>query len=236
MTPVALLETADGKKLYVVNQGDGTVSVIDTVARTVSKTINLGHSSPVRAAISPEGAALFVLNQGDSTVSVISTTDDTIQGNALPVGATPTFIEFDRRLKRFYVTNGGDNTVSVYKADVTPPVLLATIPVGIAPVSITALSDGSRAYVANSGCTDVVALQGCSANTVSVIDLTSLRVSKTITVGNTPLWVESAPDGSKVFVANRDSNTISDIRTLDDTVVVTLPAAAPAPVFIAVTP
>src|SRR5690242_17109720 len=37
-TPVALAETRDGKKLYAVNQGDGTVSVIATATDAVLNT------------------------------------------------------------------------------------------------------------------------------------------------------------------------------------------------------
>jgi YVTN family beta-propeller protein len=85
--------------------------------------------------------------------------------------------------------------------------------VGTAPRSVTALADGSRAYVANSG-----------SGTVSVINTLNNTVVKTIPVGTAPLSVGSAPDSSRVYVANSGSNNTSIIRTSDDTVLLNVQA------------
>ena len=95
--------------------------------------------------------------------------------------------------------------------------------VGTTPVSVTALADGSRAYVANSG-----------SNTVTVINTSNNTVSKTINVGMNPVSIASSVDSTKVYTANKDSDSISVIRTTDDTVVVTAPTTAPQPVWVLV--
>jgi YVTN family beta-propeller protein len=58
-----LAVTPDGKFLYVVNTGSGTVSVISTATNTVVTNIallNLQGSSPEEIAISPDGSTAYV--------------------------------------------------------------------------------------------------------------------------------------------------------------------------------
>lgn len=73
--PVSVTFSADGKTLYVVNRGSGTVSIVrgaDGTAPSVKSTIDVG-SEPVLAALSPSGGALYVTSWVDGTLSVIDT-------------------------------------------------------------------------------------------------------------------------------------------------------------------
>ena len=71
---------------------------------------------------------------------------------------------------------------------------------------------GNRAYVANQG-----------TNTVSVLDATTgAAVGSPIVVGSAPTGVAASPDGSKVYVTNRTSGSVSVIRTSDNKVVNTI--------------
>jgi YVTN family beta-propeller protein len=42
-TPLGVSITPDGKRLYVANNGDGTISVISTATNAVSDTITVGN-------------------------------------------------------------------------------------------------------------------------------------------------------------------------------------------------
>jgi YVTN family beta-propeller protein len=234
--PVALAELPNGTKLYCVNQNDNTVTVISTQDKLVVATIAVGNM-PSFAVANDTGAFVFVANQGDGTVSVIDTATDMVTAT-LAVGTAPKFLFFDNSLKRVYVTNSGDavpcappelgtcGTVSIIRTDLSSPVVLGTkTTVGKVPISVTALANGSRAYVANSG-----------SGTVSVITTSNNTVSKTITVGTNPVSIASSSDSSKVYVANRDSNTISVIRTTDDTVVMNAPTTSSQPVWVLTVP
>ena len=64
--------TPDGKRAYVTNYGDGTVSVITTATGAVSAPITVGND-PAGVAITPDGKRAYVTNRGDGTVSVITT-------------------------------------------------------------------------------------------------------------------------------------------------------------------
>jgi DNA-binding beta-propeller fold protein YncE len=155
--PSVLAETPNGQKLYSVNS-DGSVSSINTIDKSLNPPIT-GFSSPVWAVAGLDSVNVFVLNGGTGSISVINTFTDTLavttSGSA---GAGANFMFLDRTLNRLYVTNPGASTVSIFDASVTntsvvPPVaprLLATVsmPAGAAnPVMVTALQNGSSAYV-----------------------------------------------------------------------------------------
>ncbi len=230
--PVAITGTPDNSKVFVANQGDGTVTVVNTPALTLGPTISVG-TSPSWLAVKDDGTTVYVCNQGSGTVSVIDVASSTVVAT-LPVGSSPRMIRYDGRLRRLYVANTGSNTVSVFNADPQIPAPLATVNVGTAPSAVTSLSDGSKFYVANSGCADPVNMTSCGGNTVSVVDALSFAVRTTVTVGTTPLWLDSSPDSARVIVANRDSNNVSSIRTSDDTVVATIVTGSSQPVFVVI--
>ncbi len=61
----------DGKYAYVSNFGDGSVSVIDTIAQCVTETIDVG-GYPEALAVSPDGHRLYVGDYWSGTVTVFS--------------------------------------------------------------------------------------------------------------------------------------------------------------------
>ena len=232
--PSALAETPDGKKLYAVNQGSGTVSVIDTGNDTVITTVTVG-SSPVWALVSADALSLYVLNQGSNSISVINTTTDVVTAT-VPVGNTPNFMHFDRRLSRLYVSNTGSNSITVLNASATPPVLIKEIPVAAGVTSVAALSDGTGAYAAS------LQVGSTATVTLSVINALNNTVSKTISFPPVSAvsacsgtrfraFVAAAADGSKVYVSSCDAGVTHVMRTSNNTLVLNLlsPPSANAP-------
>ena len=212
ITPVDSTVLPNGKKIYVVNHGDNSVTVIDTSNNSVVTTVSDPNaSSPVWAVPSADSSHVFVINQGSSNVSVINATNDTIVAT-LPIGNSPNYAVFDTQNQRVIVTNPGNGisqgSVSVINADPTSPLFetVTNIPVGINPRSVTALANGTRVYVTNTG-----------SNSISVINSLSLSVSKTITVGTAPISIASDGESQKVYAANRDSHDVSIINTSTDT-------------------
>jgi DNA-binding beta-propeller fold protein YncE len=167
--PVALAETPDTLNLYVVNQGDNTVTDLSPTDLSTLATIPVA-GKPVWAVVRTDSRRLYVLTQGSGQLVPIDTATNTVlpsQTN-LSVGAGANFILYDHILNRLYVTNPTNGTVYVFSttggvdsggtANDTPT-LLATIvmnagtnppcPQACSPVSVTALPDGSRFYVAS---------------------------------------------------------------------------------------
>ncbi len=206
--PTILAALPNGSKVYSVNSSTNDINVISTKDNTVTSTIALASgSNPVWAVASSDNLHVFVVNQGSNNVSVIDATTDRVV-NTVSVGSAPNRAIFDPMLIRVYVTNTQSNNISAINADPNSSSFLAVknIGVGKAPVSVTALADGSRVYVANSG-----------SNDVWVIDPMSYTVTNKIPVGTGPAWIASSADSSKVYVADQGSLDVAIIRTSNNT-------------------
>lgn len=181
--PVALAETPDQKKLYAVNQGDGTVTAISLPDRTVTQTIATG-SAPVWALARSDSARVYVLNNGAGTVSAIDTTANAVVGTAT-VGAGANYMVYDSKLNRLYVTNPVANTVTAVSVAADPPAVVFSTPVAAAPSTLSVLPDGSRVYAVTSSktppCTSIPSdTQLCISSSVTVINASDGSIRKTI--------------------------------------------------------
>lgn len=58
--PVALAVSPDARLVYVVNRGEGSISVVDTAAWSVKRTFPLGQSTPNGIAVSASGKRAYV--------------------------------------------------------------------------------------------------------------------------------------------------------------------------------
>ena len=241
--PVMIAGNSANNKIFVVNHGSNNVTEISTIDDTVIKTIPVG-SQPIWAVMSSDGLFVFVVNQGDGTVSVIDTSLDIvlpcapgpscIGGNAIKVGTTaspsPNFAFYEPTLRRVYVSNTGEPSVTVIKGNgfdlgSNPQVLpakIADITLSDSPTSVTALSDGTRAYAALGHCPagvnhitlpDPASLSNashCPGNLVSVIDAVGLRETGTIGVGPGAVSIDASADASRVYVIS--ANDITTVR------------------------
>jgi DNA-binding beta-propeller fold protein YncE len=111
------------------------------------------------------------------------------------------------------------------------PTKIADVTLSGPAVSVTALSDGTRAYASLGGCptgtnhTNLVgSLASCTGNRVSVIDAVALRETKTITVGSGAVSVDAANDASRVYSVNANDRNVSIIRTSTDAELQRMPA------------
>lgn len=228
INPTYGVMTSDGNRAFILNKGSGTVNVINVVNNgpdvampVIPATGTLGQS-PVWADLSPTTTQLVVLNQGDGThpgsLSIIN----------IPLcnPASP-------------ATNPNCNPANPVDA-VGFGTVLATVPVGINPVMVSVLQDGTKAYVANqgvlcpanagSGCTNV-------EGSVSVVNLVSGLVSATLPgnssasatadTNTTPTAVYGHPTTiaattgtptGKVYVTSSDNKFMTVIETDTDTI------------------
>jgi YVTN family beta-propeller protein len=228
--PVYGVMTADAKRAFILNQTDGTMSVInaqtnlpDILPGGATNPITVGQS-PLWADFAPTRNEMVVANAGDGvhagSVSIISI--PLCSANALP-------------------TNPNCDPNNPVDA-VGFGTVLATVPVGINPRMVGVLQDGTRAYVVNGGnpnlpCaapTTALPLGNC---TVSVINLNTNTVTATIPVPLSPITggapninghpnyiaVTTGTPTGKVYVTSPESNFMTVIRTDTDTVDLTIP-------------
>ncbi len=101
--PRCLAITPNGDKVYVTNQRDGTVSVIDADEYRVRKVIKVG-TEPVGCALTPDGKRLLVANSGSDSVFLINARSDKVQKKFENLGPKPHGIAIDLD-EKVYVTH-----------------------------------------------------------------------------------------------------------------------------------
>jgi DNA-binding beta-propeller fold protein YncE len=223
INPTYGVMTADDRRAYILNKGSGTVSVINVVNNALDSTtptialpaISIGGgatvaASPVWAGFSPTTSELIVLNQGDG-----------IHPGSLSIISIP--------LCNPAATINNPNCNAANPADATGfGQIVATVPVGVNPVMVSVLQDGSTAWVANQG-------NATTQGSVTAVNLTSGTVAATIagiappgapTTANAA-YVFGHPNSisattgtptGKVYVTSGDSNYLTIIYTDTNTV------------------
>lgn len=252
--PMALVETPDTKKVYAANQGSGTVTSINTLDKSVGSTITTG-ASPVWLAARSDSQRVYVLNSGDGTVSVIDTSTDAVVGSKA-MGAGGNFMLYDAGRSRLYVTNPVAASLTALDTSSDALNILGTVsfaagsaacPSGCTPLTVAALPDGSRIYVASESiapaCSEAADANaaGCISSQVTVLREADFSVVKAIpitlpdtatspatTKPDTPviarcgdarfrLFAVAAADSSRVYVAYCDAGSTAIIRTTPNT-------------------
>ncbi len=142
-SPVELLFSPDGARLYVLCQQSDEVRVLDAKSDAAIKSITVGRV-PRGFSLSASGDRLFVANSWDDTVSIIDTKSLAITAT-WPVGSEPSSIVADREGKRLFVANRISNDVAVL--DANTGVEEKRLAAGRGASYITPSPDGSRLYV-----------------------------------------------------------------------------------------
>jgi YVTN family beta-propeller protein len=199
--PVYAVQSPDAKRLFVLNRGDDTITVINSQNNTLD-------------------ACVPFVDQIGRTVTChpslpLSTTAG-LTGPGVPAVAGPVYAEYNSSTNQLLVADYDGNAVNVidvsldeFGNDSATFGATFTIPVGASPASVTALYDGSRAYSANQ-----------ADGTVTVMNLTSHTVEKTVPVTGHPRTVVSTQNSlfGKVYVASPDSPYLTILRTDQDIV------------------
>jgi len=199
--PVYGVESTDGKRVFVLNRGSDTVTVIN------SQNNSLDQCTPFT-------------NQNGQLVtchpSLPLSTKAGLTGANVPTVAGPVYAEYIPATQELVVADYDGGTISLidvsedeYGNDSQTFGTTYTIPVGHNPASVTALADGSRAYTADQ--TD---------GTVHIVNLTSHTVEKTLAVSGHPRTVVSTSNSlyGKVYVSSPDTTLLTIIRTDQDIV------------------
>jgi DNA-binding beta-propeller fold protein YncE len=250
--PFALAVTPDKNKLYVANQGDGTISNFNTIDRLPrnSPPIALG-AAPLWLLARSDSQRVYVLEAG-GTLAWLDTTSnagpDTLVGSINVPSATS--MVYDGNLNRLYIPGGSE--AAVVDVSQSAPVVLATIPITpVSPstrgaqdpcsttipttlntVAAAALPDGSRAYFG----TYYEDAKGNICPQETVINTSNNSVKAVAAVPGFPNYdtfcsttrfrftMAAGGDSSRVYLASCDAGNVNIIRTSDDTYLLNLPA------------
>jgi hypothetical protein len=173
VNPVAMVETPDGKKLYVANEGNSTISAFNTGTLSLfpRQICNASgtvcppsmSSGPIWLAARSDSQQVYAL-ESNGTLAYLNTSTtggpDTFAETSIVVPGTATYMWYDMILNRLYIPSGSQLTI--VDVSQSAPTEMATVPVppfsvaptGSATVPATAIAatstpDGTRAYVAS---------------------------------------------------------------------------------------
>ncbi len=187
-SPMGIVTSPDGSKIYVANSGSSNISVIDTGINRVINTIgNFGYS-PAELALSGDGLTLYATNPDSDNISVIDTFSNMVTG-CISVGNNPAGIVVDQDRRKVYVANKASNSISIINMDTSA--VEDTVTVGFNPTGAAIHQD--KLYVTNSG-----------SSNISVIDIPSHSVTKTIPMSQKPVWLVPGLPG-RIYVSNADN-------------------------------
>ncbi len=236
--PNAVTLSPDGRVAAFLNGAYRAIVLVDVASWTVKQEFSEAGSSASFTGIrySKDGAKLFATQANGRVIVANVAADGTLSADGylqtpespLPypglVGKNsyPGGFDFSADGTKLYLALNRNNSVAVY--DLATRAVLGEIPVGNAPFDV--LVDGGRAYVTNRGgrkasagdhtvdssSTPIVADETsgfATTGTVSVIDLASGTVVRTIDVGRLPGAM--LKDGGRLYVANANSDTVSVI-------------------------
>ncbi len=235
--PVDLAVSPDQSLLVVKNSND--LVFVDVATHTLSQTLTLpkGGNSACGITWTHDGKGVWTSESGSTLYyAQINQEGKFAWVKEMEIGlpgtngvAAPGGFFLDEEKGRICVALSRNNSLGII--NLSTKALESEIPVGIAPYTV--LCRGSNAYVTNWGGRrpvkdDVTGPSGgsrtvvnpktgvASTGTVSVVDLDARRTVKEIAVGLHPCAMVFAPDGSRLYVANANSDTISVIDTATD--------------------
>jgi len=190
-----IVVTPDGSKIYVTNNWASTVSAIFTSSNVVFATIPV--LSPWGITVSPDGSKVYVSSYSISGgISVISTTTNMVI-DTISLPSSTYFLCVNPDGSKVYAA--GDGGVFVINT-LTDSVHIIT---SMSAYGICISPDGNKVYFTR-----------CAiSNTVGIINTQTDSLISTIAVGDQPGPISISPDGSKVYVVNQDSYSVSVIST-----------------------
>ena len=199
--PVYGVSSSDGRRVFVLNRGSDTVTVINSQDNTLDQCTPFTNQNGQPVTCHP---------------SLPLSTAAGLSGANVPSVAGPVYAEYIPATQELVIADYDGGTISLidvsldeYGNDSQTFGTTFTIPVGHNPASVTALADGSRAYTADQ-----------ADGTVHVVNLISHTVEKTLTVTGHPRSVVSTSNSlyGKVYVGSPDTTFLTIIRTDQDIV------------------
>jgi YVTN family beta-propeller protein len=213
--PSSITFNPNGTKAYVTNSNGTTLSVLNPVTNQVTGTIS-GFDGPAGLAISSNGQTGYAINYGSAggvgvgngtTVSVINLNNNTIT-KTITVGQGPSSVALSPNGNSLLVTsfmNGDMNTGTLSVINTATNMVTNTITGFSGPTGVAISPNGSRAFVTNFGSGAPASPNSLVGNTVSVVNLYTGQIIKTINVGLEPSAIAITPNGNFAYVTN--SNT-----------------------------
>jgi YVTN family beta-propeller protein len=184
------------------NEDDNLATVLDPISGEILAEIPVGIE-PEGVGITPDGKRVMVTSESTNMVHVISIPEHKPIAHIL-VGARPREVTFSNDGKWGYVTSEIGGQVS--KFDVAASKIVKTVKLTsikkVKPKGVLLSRDQKTLYVSTG-----------RANSIAVLDATSLELQTTIPVGKRVWGLALSRDGSRLYTCNGVDNTVSVVDT-----------------------
>lgn len=179
---------ADGRRAYVSNDKDNSVTVVDLESLQATATILLpGLVRPDGCGTSPDSKKVYVTVMDSEAVAVIAADTNRVM-KTVKVGKEPRRILFTPDHRRIFVTSEGSDEITIL--DPTTDTVTGSMKSGgHAPRTLLFLPDKKTMLATN-----------VDDDTVSFIKPDTKEVTLTIGAGGSPQRIEIARDGAWAFV------------------------------------
>ena len=225
--PVGVAVNSDTHRVYVSNEGDDSVTVLDGTTGTQIATVALGQR-PGAVAVDRERNLIFVANRDSDTISVIDGSTDTATNEfstgAVPGGELVGALAVDEPCGHVWVGDCGDRA-SVFKSGLcaaTLRVLDETSGETIDSQFTGGLPGTPGIYLdnilgiaisSNDGSAYVLHADKYGSTTVDVVDLTSLAPTARVIVPNGGLALAIDSDVHQTYIGGRGYLIVVDQAT-----------------------
>lgn len=217
--------------VYVVNTGDGTVSVIDGKTCNAKLTLGCGKvqtipvgSGPNVDTVDQATDTVYVANGNTDTVSVIdgATCNAKVTSGCgktpptVKVGSGPDGLGVDQKTDTIYATNFNDDSVSVINGATCNAGVTSGCGQKPATVAVGGPTDGAVVDEASHTVYVIYATQDLGA--VAMINSATCNgaghsscgsTPATVQVGSAPIWVAENPTNRTVYIANQEDSDVS---------------------------
>jgi len=211
-SPYGIAVNTNTNRIYVLNGGSNTVSVIDGATHSVMATVGVGYRPFWQVAVNPATNQVYVPNNGSGTVSVIDGETNTVVATITGLATCPEGVGVHPGWNRVYVTHAGWKLSII---DGSTNQIVGVINTGYYNHLVTVNTNSDRAYVSMH-----------EPNMVAVVDLAASQKIADEHVGDHPWGVAVDSVTDRVYVANCDSNTVSVIDGGTNSVVATIGVGA----------
>jgi len=189
-------DPAAAYKVFISNEKENTVSVIDSEKLEVVHTIKTGNR-PRGIILSKDGKWVIVATSDDNRIQVFDA--ETFQYvKDLPSGPDPELPILHKSGNPLFVSNEDDNLVTV--VDIFKGTIITDIPVGVEPEGMGMSPDGTMLVNTSE-----------TTNMAHFITTDGFKNVENILVDNRPRVAEYKSDGSEIWVSAEIGGTVSVI-------------------------
>lgn len=215
--PEGVAATPDGRRVFVANGGDGTVSMISVNSRTILATTGVlprGGALSGGIAVSPDGRRIYAdyyeTASGERGLTVLHGTTNAVlrsiplaTAQAPPRPVNPGGVAVSPDGAFIMVANNVDGG-AFYGVDAASGQIVATVALGVGsvPTGVAMSPDARLAYLLFSG-----------AHCLKVFDIATRSVIATVSLVMAPTSLAVSPDGERAYVTSTTAGTVTVVDT-----------------------